>query len=174
VTYQGKNVALLTTVVDPLGSYWTASVVPISPGGLFETPRRVPLLADLPERPRACSERDRAETPRVVAPALPGPVREILFEEPGGQLVSFRSGRAILYGTLDDPCVAAFEAESNDTAADRGVHYRMLWFPGPSQVSWLFREESTGGARRLGARPIACVEPSARKRPTPAGASALE
>ena len=156
IAYTGKNVGLLSIIADPGGAFWSASVVGLGATRAFELPVRVPLQADLPLVPRPCSALQRQSSPRVVAPAFVGEAREISLEEPGGALVTLRTRRAVLHGSVAEPCAAAFEAEQTESTGERAVRYRALWFPGQS-LSWLFREERlVSGQRRLAARPLRC------------------
>jgi hypothetical protein len=81
-------------------------------GGLDGVPSRaVPTLFDIVGRPRPCRVEDRSRTARSV---LPVPTRlgwQLEVEVLQGVYLTFDAVRAVLFGTLQDPCVAILEAE---------------------------------------------------------------
>jgi hypothetical protein len=117
IGYTGKAPGFVVVQTKPLATWWKAySVTPNAPSGeaapTLAAPRPVALQADLPDPPAPCNDEARGREPRVVAPAFPGGPHPILItdsSEPPRVLVT---ERAVLHGSPQNPCVAAFEAST--------------------------------------------------------------
>ena len=149
-TYRGDDVGLTTHVIDVVASRGYAIFTPFTPSGALGAPIPVPTQLDLPSSLAACTEAERRSTPRVNAPFAPGTRHPVLVQGSVDEHVLLTE-QAILHGTPEAPCVAAF-------------HARQLRRPGGTMVAiitgdlkraWLFRETPSRN-RSLDYRPMRC------------------
>lgn len=122
-------------------------------------PKRVPVptQSDLRGGPIApCTERERRETPRVVAPFLLGSRHPVIIE---GQDTPMMTSEAILHGVPERPCVVGFVADPSR----RGGARAFVSLDG--SASWLLR---VSPMRRLGidAARMQCREAPERAAPS--------
>lgn len=167
VAYRGKQLGFQTLYVDTSREHYEADFVALGKDVAFEEPVPVPLLPDLSPTARPCRAQERELTPRVIAPSFPGPVRVARILELSPKPLELETGRAILFGTKKEPCVAVFEAEAARPV--RGApRYQALIAPG--SVSWLFRVESQdSGQSIMAARPMKCESEALGGSVSPAG-----
>ncbi|HSC88624.1 MAG TPA: hypothetical protein VLC09_15180 [Polyangiaceae bacterium] len=156
IAYRGQDVGLLSILADRAGTYWSARVSFVNERGVAGPDVAVPLLPDTRGRIRACSAEERAKTTRVVAPAQPSVPREVSLELRGAEPERLQTRRAVLHGTPEDPCIAAYEAELPESTSRLA---RLLWLPGEGNVSWLFRQERS--SRAMTVQALSCAAPSA-------------
>jgi hypothetical protein len=105
-------------------------------GGVFAEPMVVPTQADLASVPQTCEPQAFADTPRVVAEPLWG-TRHVVTVSDGGESFALLTGAAVLHGSKQQPCTAAFEAEAMTHRRD-DVHSGIITIDAPER-SWLFR-----------------------------------
>ncbi len=176
-------VGITSLVVDPQHARAWAHFVGFRPDGTFLPAQPVATPLDLGERPRPCTLAERTGTPRAAIPLridrtvlFPGARHPILVQEPRPKnavgvaepLVLMTSG-AVVHGTPDSPCLAAFQADSTANTPIGAV------IPGDLSHAWLFRLVSDVPAKPAGKprraepgatmeyRPMAChYDPSAR------------
>lgn len=140
------------------GGQSDAFVFPLqAEGPVFGAALRVPTQLALSERPQPCTARQRSETPRVVAPREPGRRHPVLVHDPVEPLRVLLTDSAVLHGTVESPCAAAFDAELVKTPGTPGNarERALLSLDGPS---WLFRGSPEGGRRetRVEYRAMTC------------------
>jgi hypothetical protein len=70
----------------------------------------VPTQRSLGDRPEACDAARRAHTPRIVASFQPGTRHPIVVTDSVEGPRTLLTGFAVLYGSPEAPCAAAFEA----------------------------------------------------------------
>jgi hypothetical protein len=134
--YAGERSGFVTYAGDPTGaSPMTATGWLLENDGSVGPAIELPTLADLPDKPKACTAEQRKSTPRAVSPHFgrstiwlqPAGRRAVLISDinagaPTGTsaATSFTSSEpvwmltdgAVLGGTKKDPCVAAFRAST--------------------------------------------------------------
>jgi hypothetical protein len=116
-------------------------------GNVLGPPVPVPSQADLAERPNRCSASDLSSTPRVDAAALPGTRHPVLVSDSSDPMRLFLSLGAVLYGTPENPCATAFDAEEVPLDSAPLRHERTLLLLDDLDHSWLFRAlQDTGGS----------------------------
>ena len=149
VAYLGNTSGLCLQTDASDGERARAAFYPFRASGEVMGPAvPVPTQANLAERPNRCSASDLAGTPRVDANSLPGTRHPIVVSDasdPPRLLLSFG---AVLYGTPENACATAFDAQevSVDNAPLR--HEQALLLLDDLEHSWLFRllPESGSGA----------------------------
>ncbi|MEI9935718.1 MAG: hypothetical protein WDO69_00705 [Pseudomonadota bacterium] len=99
----------------------------------------VPTQASLSDRPGRCSESVLATTPRIDASFLPGTRHPLLITDNSDPPRLFLSAGAVLYGTPENACATALDADelAIDNAALR--RERALLLLEDLEHSWLFR-----------------------------------
>lgn len=160
IAYLGEAIGLVSKFATLHQPAWLASFVTVGgPRGLG-VPIRVPLKADLENPAAYCSPEVRKATPRVVAPDFPGPSPEVEFLELGSSATVFQTARAVLHGTPDDACVAAWDAApSSAPGSSVAPPVRLLILPRKDRIDgWAVRVDVSGDApRRVLATPIECA-----------------
>lgn len=172
ITYSGLAPALAVVQANPGGTWWRAYTVPLrSDSHLFGSPAPAPLLTDLPDPPPPCEAVERSGSPRLIAPSFPGEPYPVLVTDAVDPPRLLRTGRAVLHGSPERPCVAAFEASTPHSDGRRvtsslpstsgGVDGRERTFAllpaADLGHSWLFREVTEARWQRtIHARPMSC------------------
>jgi hypothetical protein len=107
-------------------------------GPVLAAPLAVPTQRDLADSPNACTPRERADTPRIVAPYQPGRRRPIVVHDAVEPVRAFLTDAAVLHGTPEVPCADVFDAEliKSSSGTSSGRERALLSLDGPS---WLFR-----------------------------------
>ncbi|HYP97050.1 MAG TPA: hypothetical protein VER96_00155 [Polyangiaceae bacterium] len=102
----------------------------------------VPTQTSLSDRPARCTESQLTTTPRIDAAFLPGTRHPILITDNSDPPRLFLSSGAVLYGTPENACATAFDADelAFDNAALR--RERALLLLDDLEHSWLFRSTS--------------------------------
>lgn len=154
ITYVNGGVALSVELDDTSGRGGVAHAYRLrAEGDVLEPPVAVPTQSDLGSLPEPCSETERAQTPRVVASYLPGTRHPILVSDAVDAPRTLLTGRAVLHGTPERPCVAAFDAEpvffDGGTTPNEGA----IFLPGDPEHAWLFRVTA---AEQVEYRPMSC------------------
>ena len=183
--YAGDRSGFVTYASDSTGVLpMTATGWLLENDGTLGPAIDLPTLADIPDKPKACSAEQRKTTPRAVSPHFG---RSGLWLQPAGRRVvllsdinagaptgasaatSFAASEpvwmltdgAVLQGTKQDPCVSAFRASSTRSGA-------IAILSGDLERSWVLRRSAgqvtpKGGAKgtgrwvsRLEAHPMTC------------------
>src|SRR5690606_1765152 len=110
-----------------------AAFVKLGGPALFHEPIPVPQQQDIRGSGRPCSDDERATTPRVSAPPELDKRRIVQIQISSSDLLELETEGAILYGTVEKPCVGAIEALSPDRFAPDETRYAALVFPGRSE-----------------------------------------
>lgn len=140
----------------------TAQVLPLLDADLIlGRPVSVPTQSDLPSVPPPCNPRQRATTPRLIAPYEAGTRHAVVISDPTEPLPTLVTGTAVLHGKVDDACAVAFDAAS--VTATGGDAAFALVFANPALPSWVFRKPPDGGDDdEFEFRELSCVfDPSA-------------
>ena len=134
-------------------------------GPLFDAPIRVPTQLDLPGTPRPCTAGNRAATPRVVAPYQNGTRHPVIVTDAVEPLRVLLSNDAVVHGTPEAPCAAAYEAELvASEGAPIGQQEHALVLADPAERSYLFR--TAQGSASFEFRGMSCrMDPAARDPP---------
>lgn len=122
LSYRGQRIGTVSMMADVDGQFWSAWFAELGgpAGEVLGEIVRVPLKADLDALPRACTSADFERTPRVVAPSFPGPSPLLRVLRGTDELGRFVLSGAVLHGTPDAPCVAAW-AGSAEGPSGEGV-----------------------------------------------------
>jgi hypothetical protein len=141
LSYRGANIGVVSMMADLDGAYWAARFAEFgtAPGRVLGEVVRVPLKADLDLVPAACSEVVRKQTPRIVAPAFPGPTPRLRVTQGHTTVAHFVLGSAVLHGTPEDACVAAWAGEPDVAAGPAPGGSAVLLLPTPTGLGgWFF------------------------------------
>lgn len=111
ITYLGSR-AGLAVMMDSVRSNWRDAWLYPFPAGAAPAaaPVAIPTQNHVGQRPEACKEQQRATSPRVVAPFRPGTRHLVTVADAVEPLRTLLTGDAVLHGTPQQPCVAAFDA----------------------------------------------------------------
>jgi hypothetical protein len=165
ITYVGGQAALHVEEQDQMAESASARVLPLrGSGAVIEPPRSAPTQADLPPLPLPCSADTKRASARVVARLFPGTRHPVVVtdavEPPRGMI----SGEAVLFGSAESPCAAAFEVlpvtvgGTEPPPAERGI-----LLLDDLEHAWLIRQSREPGVERTGVeyRTMSCrFEPS--------------
>jgi hypothetical protein len=117
----------------------------------------VPLKSNLGAAPRACSDAMRRTTPRIVAPTFPGPTPRLRVTQGELDVARFVLDGAVLHGTPDEACLAAWSGQPAPDAERRGAAGVLLLPAETGLGGWVFIEKdelrSSGG---YDAWPLSC------------------
>jgi hypothetical protein len=165
ISYIGERASLLVVTTDVAGREAKGLLYPLrADGAVFDEPTRVPTQLDLGQTPRACTPADLS-TPRVVVPYQPGTRHPVLVTDPVEPTRVFLTADAVLHGTPETPCVAAYEAplvSSEFSGAAQGE--QAIVAMASLERAWLFRKEQVPGGDKpeLAYRTMSCrVDPDA-------------
>jgi hypothetical protein len=132
--------------------------------GVTEPPLPVPVQLDTSSRPAACSLQQRQTTPRIVAPFQAGTRHPVIVTDAREPLRVLLTANAVLHGTPDRPCTAAFDADLviSDSFANSQSESAIIPVDDLAH-SWLFRSIPDGNRTRVEYRPMDCkLEPGAQ------------
>lgn len=172
IAYTGRRPGIAVIQMTPAGDWWRAYTLPFQEGQPpFGQAREAPLQADLSDPPVPCDAAVRGNSPRLVAPPLPGRPHPVLISDPTDPPRLLLTGRAVLHGSPQAPCVAAFEASGAAAPGGQGTAslagggagatlpertFAMLPTADLSHA-WLFREVAESRwQRQIYARPMSC------------------
>ncbi len=99
----------------------------------------VPTQASLADRPGRCSANDLTTTPRIDAGYLPGTRHPILVTDNLEPPRLFLSAGAVLYGTPENACATALDADEVSEGSAGLRRERALLLLDDLEHSWLFR-----------------------------------
>lgn len=148
VGYLGNNSGLYLQTQTVEGLHASAAFYPFRASGkVTGPPLAVPTQASLADRPSRCTTKDLATTPRTDANFLPGTRHPILVTDTSDPPRLLLSSGAVLYGTPENACVTAYDAD--EVAIDNAQlrRERALLSLDDLEHSWLFRLlQDPGGA----------------------------
>jgi hypothetical protein len=167
--YTGDRAALQIVTTDIAGRESKGLLYPFrADGAALDEPTRVPTQLDLPASPRACGPADAA-TPRVVVPYQPGSRRALLVSDAVEPMRTLLTGDAVLHGTAEAPCVAAYDAVLVTSELSGAVSAEQAIVPmATPERAFLFRlaDKLRDAASALEYRTMSCrVDPSAEVPP---------
>jgi photosystem II stability/assembly factor-like uncharacterized protein len=140
LAYLGDRMAFHVEWVDPVAQTAEARLFALRAEGAMVDPAVVvPTLRSFAERPTACSSAARESSPRIIGRALPGTRHPVIVSDPVDPPRAMLSGDAVLHGTQEAPCVAAFELETVRSSADRDVEERGIVLLDDLEHAWLLR-----------------------------------
>lgn len=154
----GERFGVHVTTYDAGAAWANGFVYPLrADGPVFDEPIAVPTQLDLPAVPRGCNAADRSMSPRVVVPYQPGTRHAVLVTDPVEPMRVLLTSDAVLHGTPEAPCVAAYEA-SVVSEPPSAQSERAILFLDALDRSWLFRaaEGSRDRPRALEYRAMTC------------------
>jgi hypothetical protein len=158
-TYVQGRAAFHLEWVDPVAQTAQARVFALrAEGALVDAPLAVPTLRDFGDRPPACSAGQREATPRVIARALPGTRHAVIISDPVDPPRAMLTGDAVLHGTPEAPCAAAFEVEAVRSLAEQRPDERAIVVLDDLEHSWLLRrvDPGDGAAPHVEYRGMSC------------------
>lgn len=164
VAYAGGRAGVHLTSTRPDGSSRGQLFLLQADGAVLSAPLAVPTQQDLGSAARACTPRERADSPRIVAPYQPGRRRPLLVHDAVEPVRVFLTDAAVLHGTPEKPCADAFDADlvRSASATQSARERALLNLEGPS---WLFRmtpdnsrRDTRVEYRTMNCRPDAGVE----------------
>jgi len=169
IGYVGDRSALELVTTDVAGREWKGLLYPFrADGAVFDEPVRIPTELDLPPSPRGCAPADLA-TPRVVVPFQPGSRHPVIVTDPVEPMRVLLTANAVLHGTPESPCVAAYDATlvtSELSSAAQGE--QAIISMSSLERAWLFRKDLPPGAMtpEVAYRTMSCrVDPDAEVPP---------
>ena len=147
VAYQGNTSGLYVQADSGDGRRASAAYYAFRASGAVMGPKvPVPTQASLSDRPARCSESVIAATPRIDAGFLPGTRHPIVVTDSSDPPRLFLSAGAILYGTPENACATAFDADEIAVDGATPRRERALLLLDELDHSWLFRSTSDSGA----------------------------
>jgi hypothetical protein len=112
IAYAKDRAGLHVTLSEPQGSQRMALLFPFrASGAVTEPPVRVASQLDTGAKPNRCSATQKSDTPRVVVPYQGGTRHPIVVTDASEPMRVLMTGTAVMHGTPEEPCVAAFDAE---------------------------------------------------------------
>ncbi len=175
IAYSGGRAGLHLFIYDPQGPAHESLLYPFrASGAVVDAAVRVPNQRDAGDNPKRCGS-----TPRVVVPGQGGTRHPIIVTDTSEPMRALLSDSAVMYGTPDEPCIAALDAEV--VPIDLGSPYGAAggtigitgYTPTPTtpetereqavillddmEHSWLFRHvDQPGGKARVEYRVMSC------------------
>jgi hypothetical protein len=159
IAYLGKASGLHLQSESTLGARASGMFYPFrASGDVMGAAIPVPTQSSLADRPSRCSASDVTTTPRIDAPYVPGTRHPIVVTDSSDAPRLFLSSGAVLYGTPENACAAAFDAEEIPIDAATLRHERVLILLDDLEHSWLFRltGDSSGSPPALQYRTLKC------------------
>ena len=158
VAYLGNSSGLYVETRRGLSSRANAEFYPFrATGSVVGPPVAVPTQENLAERPNHCTPAQLTSSPRINALFLPGTRHPVVVSDPADAPHLFATSTGVLYGTPENACATAFEAdEIGDASTAR--HERVLLLLDDLEHTWLFRlvPETHGDGGRVEYRNMKC------------------
>jgi hypothetical protein len=111
IAYVGDRAGLYLETQDGTGALANALIFPLrADGAVADPPVFVPTQLSLGDHPTACDADRKAHSPRIVAAYQPGTRHPIVVNDNVEGPRTLLTGFAVLYGTREAPCAAAYEA----------------------------------------------------------------
>ncbi len=144
IVYVNGTAALYVHQEDAFGTFSQASVFPFQiVGPPVGAPLRVPTELDLPDPPLSCNDTQRRTTPRTISLFTGGTRHPVFITQGSEPLRTFLTTNAVLYGTLENPCVAMFDAQP--LKEEPALAERALVSIADNGRSFLFRRKVSEG-----------------------------
>jgi len=159
IAYLGNASGLYLQSQSLLGARASAVFYPFRASGSVMGPGiAVPTQASLADRPGRCSPAQLTTTPRIDAAYLPGTRHPIVVSDNSDAPRLFLTSNAVLYGTPEDACATALDAEEIALDPASARHERVLLLLDDLEHTWLFRivTDATGTATGLAYRTLKC------------------
>jgi hypothetical protein len=158
ITYLGGQAALHVELLELNGRSSEARVMPLLPEGPATGPAApAPTVLDLPARPAACSPAVRAATARLVARGFPGARHPVVITDAIEPPRAMLSGDAVLHGTRENPCAAAFELNTvSSSAGEPGVIERGIVLLDDLEHAWLLKKARDPERAQIQYRSMSC------------------
>jgi len=160
ISYANGQAALHVEELDERGRGAKARLFPLKAAGtLVGATTAVPTELDLPSQPRACSPAERASSARLVARGYPGARHPVVVSDAVEPPRALLTGDAVLYGTRESPCAAAFEIHPVPGGSpDPGVTEGGILLLDDLEHAWLLRKPRDFGAEgpRVEYRSMSC------------------
>ncbi len=140
IAYHGASISIAVQITDEATGRTQAWLYPIaSQGAVTLPPIPLPSQGSLTDPPAACSPQDRAGSPRSIAVAAPGTSHPVIVSDAREPLRLLDTGDAVLHGTPDRPCVAAFHAIPTAPVRGEADVVSAILPMGDLEHAWLFR-----------------------------------
>lgn len=158
VAYLGNASGLYLESRSRLSSRASAVFFPFrASGSVMGSGVAVPTQASLADKPSRCAASELASTPRIDAAYLPGTRHAIVVTDNSDAPRLFLTSSAVLYGTPENPCATAFDAEELAIDGASLRHERVLLLLDDLEHTWLFRElPEASGAEIVQYRTLKC------------------
>lgn len=159
VAYQGNASGLYLQTDSNAGGSPSAAFYPFQAvASVMGAAVPVPTQVNLAERPNRCSASDLTSTPRADANSLPGTRHPIVISDASDPPRLFLSFGAVLYGTPENACATAFDAQ--ELAVDNAPlrHESALLLLDDLDHAWLFRltQDASGSPSGAQYRTMKC------------------
>jgi hypothetical protein len=167
IAYQGSRAGLVIETFDSALARADANLFLFrATGDVVDAPIPVPTQFSLPEKPQRCDASVQASTPRAVAPHHPGTRHPVIINDGSDMSFSFITAYAVLHGTPQAPCVAAFDAEPLLPEGAEASGARAILPFGDLQQSYLFRSTTQNQVVKVEYRTMSCrFDPAAEVPP---------
>ena len=158
VAYLGNSSGLAIQTQSALNARASALFFPFrATGSVMGASIPVPTQASLADRPSRCDAAQLASTPRIDAAYLPGTRHPIVVSDNSDAPRLFLSAGAVLYGTPENACATALDAEEIAVDSASARHERVLLLLDDLDHGWLFRMVSEpGGTTGIQYRSLKC------------------
>jgi hypothetical protein len=164
ITYVTGGSATYILRATPAGWPRSGRVFPIQgQGPLLSASLEVAQQLDLADPPEPCSFGQRQHSPRVVAAMQPGTRHPVTISDGLEPIRTLLTRHAVLHGTPEAPCAAAFAAEPIDMRHREDRVWMHALFTPALERAWAFRVAfDDEGDSSVEARPMRCsFDPSA-------------
>lgn len=165
IAYREQTPGLVLHLLDPVAGVERRWLHPLATTSAVTLPPvALPGQSHLDDPPRACTTEQRRGSPRAVAAELPGAHHPVLITEAREPLRALLTGEAVLHGTPEQPCAAAFEATGVAAGATEPEALSAILPLDALDQSWLFRSSPSDRPEGtlIEVRPMSCrFEPGA-------------
>jgi hypothetical protein len=153
ISYVKGGAALHLETLDDAGRFSRARLFPLRANGpAVDAAIPAPTQLDLEPRPAPCPAGERSATARVVTHYSPGTRHPVIVSDAVDPPRSMITSGAVLHGTPDSACAAAFEIEPVVVPGDPNASSteRALVLLDDLEHAWLFRPAQGRGEEQLG------------------------
>jgi hypothetical protein len=152
LTYLAGQAALHVEEQDQMAESASARVLPLRASGkVTDPPRSAPTQADLPGLPSPCTAETKRASARVIARLFPGTRHPVVITDPVEPPRGMITAEAVLFGSAEEPCVAAFEVVPVTSAStDPPPAERAIVLLDDLEHAWLIRKPREPGVERNG------------------------
>lgn len=149
IAYAGGRAGIHAEEFDPLEMRAQGRVFTVRASGpVVDPPVAVPTQLSLADRPNRCTAEERAKTPRVVVPYHAGTRHPLIVSEGNEPPRAFLTMAAVLHGTPQSACAAAFDAEPVSLEGQATVRSERAILPlDDLEHAYLFRVVNRPGAQ---------------------------